>query len=710
MTSTRNSARPAWTQSMRLPIRVRFCALVSLLLLACTLTLTLATFLAARKVLYDQIDLRLSVIARDRQKLLQSYVQQQQERIALVASRTRLRQLLTQYHEGSLPEDEMRTETQEILADALASTEGFLSISIAFPEGKVVTSTDPAMRNTDLSNQSEFLAGRSEFYFARPDSDRLNPMTKVAAPFELADSAENGVILVSLDIKPMVGFMTDSQGLGDTGELLVGIPRSDGSAEFDYLMPLRHRADPRLPLIADDGVMFKAISGQSGFVTTHDYRGQEVLAAHTPVEYRNWGMVAKIDMVEAYAPVDQLARLTFAIGVLTLLLGYLVAFWLARRFTAPIIRLTQSVDELASGDQSAESPPLSSTNDEVGDLASAFQSMKVRLSEQHLDLLKQAEIERNQRQQVESLTTELTVSLESEREARKRVEQLLAGIRDAVATLGRDTSHLHALARSQVAAVGEQAVSLSETCATVAEVTQSARQAADHATRVEHSSREAVNVGRSGRDAVMNARDVMQDVRRHFEETVTKVVSFAEHAQTIGGIIAVVNEIAEQTNVLALNAAVEASRAGEFGRGFAVVASEVKRLALQSQESAQQINKILSETIAATSTAVDSARLGHDAVSGADVVIAQAVSTIDELAQAIDQAAQAATQILASTGQQAAAMNQIQQTMAGIEEASQRTTDAANQCESTSTDLQRLGLQLRELIEAGARDDSETGA
>ena len=133
----------------------------------------------------------------------------------------------------------------------------------------------------------------------------------------------------------------------------------------------------------------------------------------------------------------------------------------------------------------------------------------------------------------------------------------------AVAALGGATEKLTSAAQSQVKTVKDQADCVTQTSSTVAEVTQAARQAADHARHVEQSSREASKVGHVGLESVNRTKEVMHDVQTHFEDTVTHVLGLAEKTQEIGSIIAVVHEIAEQTNVLALNAAVEASRAAK---------------------------------------------------------------------------------------------------------------------------------------------------
>jgi PAS domain S-box-containing protein len=281
---------------------------------------------------------------------------------------------------------------------------------------------------------------------------------------------------------------------------------------------------------------------------------------------------------------------------------------------------------------------------------------------------------------------------------RKRAEderaRVFGAIREAVGRLGSTSAEILASTSQQAAGAQEQAAAVSQTVTTMDEVAQTSDQAAQRARGVGEAVTRTQEIGRSGRKAVEDSIAALGSVRDQVESTADNILALAEQAQTIGGIIATVNDIAEQTNLLALNAAIEASRAGEHGRGFAVVAVEVKALADQSKKATTQVRQILGDVQKATNAAVMSTEQVTRGVAEAAKVADQAGGTIRALAETLAQAAQAAAQIVASAGQQAAGIAQVHQAMKNIDQVSRQNLSATRQAEQAAQNLNALGSEL----------------
>ena len=238
---------------------------------------------------------------------------------------------------------------------------------------------------------------------------------------------------------------------------------------------------------------------------------------------------------------------------------------------------------------------------------------------------------------------------------------------------------------------------MTETVATVDEVTQTSEQSTQRAKALADAVQRTQQIGQSGRKATEDSIAALARVQEQVEATAENILALAEQAQAIGEITAAVADVAEQTNLLALNAAIEASRAGEHGKGFAVVAGEVKALADQSKKATAQVRQILGEIQKGTNAAVLSTEEVTKGVAGAGRVTDQAGQTIKALAETLAEAAQAAAQITASAGQQATGMAQIHQAMRSIDEAARQNLAALRQSEQAAQNLNGLGTRLAAL-------------
>ena len=229
--------------------------------------------------------------------------------------------------------------------------------------------------------------------------------------------------------------------------------------------------------------------------------------------------------------------------------------------------------------------------------------------------------------------------------------------------------------------------------AAVEQMSVSIGQIADSGSQAAEASRRSESNAKEGGDVVRRVVQQMESIAQHVRESGVQVEDLGAKGQNIESVIAVINDIAEQTNMLALNATIEAARAGEHGRGFAVVAEEVRQLAERTTQATQEVADSIREIQDGTQAAGDRMQASNDGVETGVELVSNAGSTLEgivsesasvldmteAMAQMTDQQAAASGEVAASVSQIEALCSEAADSASGVSEASARLSDRASQ-------------------------------
>ena len=291
---------------------------------------------------------------------------------------------------------------------------------------------------------------------------------------------------------------------------------------------------------------------------------------YTTIESTGWIMIVSAPEEIVFAKIDSLRgnfllMTLFGIAVIIVMMIFCVRF--SSRLVKNIFAISDHAAEISKGNLKLQDIEINS-EDEMDKLGKSFNKMRKNISQLIAQTISTA---RNVATSAEELTTGAQQMANSSTEVAQSVDEVVQGM------IEQEKSVRDARLKSD-------------------EVFSKMNQLTEQMTQVLNKTGETQENAKSGGELMNNAIAKMNAIEERVNVAAQVVDKLGESSQQIGQIVDAISRIADQTNLLALNAAIEAARAGEHGRGFAVVAEEVRKLAAESQVSAEQIKNLI-ETI-----------------------------------------------------------------------------------------------------------------
>ena len=282
------------------------------------------------------------------------------------------------------------------------------------------------------------------------------------------------------------------------------------------------------------------------------------------------------------------------------------------------------------------------------------------------------------------------------------VGQSLAGalfeVSEAISATASSSNQISSSAEEMAAGAQEQSAQTSEIAASVEEMTKTILENTKNASYAAETAKKAGEKAKRGGDVVQQTIQGMNRISEVVVKSAETVFTLGKNSDKIGEIVQVIDDIADQTNLLALNAAIEAARAGDQGRGFAVVADEVRKLAERTTKATKEIALMIKQIQKDTSDAVKSMEEGTSEVEKGKKLANEAGSVLVEIIDVAQKASDTAVQVAAASEQQSSASEQISRNIEGISNVTRETSAGINQIAHAAEDLNKLTVNLQELI------------
>ena len=546
-------------------IKQRFMVMISLVVLLLAAVSGIGYYMA-QSILSDSVKSQLTAIVKDQGSQLDTWIESKAAILDGVGNALSKQSAEVSTTKQTLPYLGAIAGDKEILDLTSGSDSGN---SFSYVDGDITNDFDARTRDwyKDAKNTGSSLFTAA--YVSSGGSSDGKIVISYAVPLKADSGKTIGALCEDIDLSVLENVVKkvnyEGQGTGIIIDKKGQIIASSGEEKV-------------MSLIHDDKELtshYDAMLAQPTGYFEISRGGETEMFAYTTLERPGWivGLFVPKDYV--FASLTKLKIVYTVLCLLGLILITIGGAIFAKQITSVVVRLKNHAVELSQGNLAVADLEVTS-NDEFGDLTKSFNTMKAHLH----DLIKQMS---SVSEQVAAASEELTAGAHQSAEASTNVAETITKIAEGMQNQNNSIDE----AKKEVDAVFTEMQAMTDNTKVIADT-----------------SNDTAIAAKTGEQLMNNAMQKMEHIESSVMSSADTVRILGENSKEIGAIVETIVAIADQTNLLALNAAIEAARAGEAGKGFAVVAEEVRKLAAESQTSAEKIKEKISSIQLDTNQAV----------------------------------------------------------------------------------------------------------
>ncbi|ASB93570.1 methyl-accepting chemotaxis protein [Bacillus subtilis] len=358
---------------------------------------------------------------------------------------------------------------------------------------------------------------------------------------------------------------------------------------------------------------------------------------------------------------------------ISVILGIVLSIMLLKSIMVPLRSINKQLEEIAHGDADLTKKVIVKNKDEFGQLAQSFNSFTHSLTQ----IVKQIS---SSSEQVAASSEELSASAE---ESKSTSEHISRAMQMAAESNVKQSSMTE-----------KSAESITELLDSISSVASNSGNIAD----LSSSMRDKAEIGSK---SVNKMLDQMKFIDKSVDSAGNGLQTLVASTAEISDISSLITTISEQTNLLALNAAIEAARAGEQGKGFAVVAEEVRKLADETNKSANHIQSVVATIQNESIETVNNIKVVQENVSSGIVLSQEATGNFNEILNLVEQVTSQIQEVAAATQQLTSGVEVIQHTVhilaVGTKETSANTEAVANSSQEQLHSMEEISYAAESL-------------